>query len=229
MEKMFVVFGLGTFGMQTAQALYRGGATVLVIDYNEQMVEHVSASVTQAVCAEATDEEALQAVGVFDANAAIVALRRHFDTSVLVTHLLKARGVKEILVQVDSEKEADAIRAVGATAVIFPERDMAERIARALLVPDLAEQIPLGDDVGIIETPCPPHFVSKTLIDLDIRRNFGVMVIAIKSRLLAEKGKEKVEVAPPPDQPLRPGDRLLVIGHSSALARFKESLSASSA
>jgi trk system potassium uptake protein len=223
MAMNFLVIGLGTFGSETARALYRQGGTVLAIDNDEDVVAHVSDQVTQAVCANATDEEALRAVGAFEVDTAIVALRRHFDITVLVTHTLKKQGLRQILVQVDTSKEADAIKAVGATSVIFPERDMAEQIARRLMVPDLADQIPLGDNVGIIEFPCPAAFVGKTLIELGIRKNHGITVIALKSKPESD-GRRTVEAAPSPEEPLEAGQSLVLLGKSDLLSRFKEKM-----
>ena len=221
MIRNFLVIGLGTFGSETARALYRHGGTVLAIDNDEEMIARISNQVTQAVCADATDETALRAVGAFEVDTAIVALRRHFDSTVLVTHMLKKQGLRQILVQVDTNKEAEAIRAVGASSVIFPEHDMAEQIARKLMVPDLADQIPLGDNVAIIEFPCPSAFVGKTLVELGIRKNYGITVIALKSKPEPD-GRQKVEAAPSPEEPLEAGQALVLLGKSDLLTRFKE-------
>ena len=214
-----VVMGLGTFGSQTARALYRGGANVLAIDRVESKIDDISSSVTKAICVDVTNTDALGSNGAFEVDVAIVALRRHFDASVLATHALKKRGLEEILVQVATEQEAEAILTVGATSAVFPERDMADRIARNILVPGIAEHIPLGADVAIIETPLPHSFVGKTLIDLHLRSKFGVTVIAVTSHV---GGEERVEVAPPADQPLKAGDNLVVIGKTNELNEFRK-------
>lgn len=221
-EESFVVFGLGTFGSQTARALYRGGAIVLAIDRDTKIVDQISPFVTVAIAADATDEEVLQEVGAFDMTTAIVALRRYFDTTVLVTHMLRQHGFARIFVQVDSEKEASAILAVGATSVIFPERDMAEEIARKLLTPGLADQVPLGENFAIINVPCPKEFVGQTLQDLDIRRKYRVTIIATKGPATG-KGKENVfQMAPPPDVPLDAACHLILLGERKELFNFKE-------
>lgn len=220
MKKTFCVIGLGTFGYRTAVDLYEGGADVLALDVDEDVVDQISNRVTRAACLDATDEEAMRAVGAFEADTAIVSIRRHFDTTVLVTHALRRENVPQILVQVDSDKEADAIRVLGATGVIFPERDMAERIARNLLMPDLADQIPLGERHGIIDAPCPAEFVGKTLIELNIRKNHRVTVLAIRRK--GSKGSGGVlHVDPAPDEPLQKGDVLVILGESKRLTAFK--------
>lgn len=222
MGKTYTVFGLGTFGWQTARALYRRGATVLAIDRHPDMIERIKDSVTQAVCADATDLEALTAVGAYEVDAAVVAFRRHFDTSVLVTHALHQHGVRQILVQVNSVQEEEAIRVLGATESIFAERDMAENIARKLTQPSLVDEVPLGDGVGIIKTPCPPDFVGKSLVELNIRRNYGVHVVGLK-RMVTEEGPEsgiRMDVAPSPDQPLSRDSELIVLGNDLDLEKF---------
>lgn len=221
-ETSVVVFGLGTFGSQTARALYRGGAIVLAIDNDETIIERISPDVTVAVRADATDADALREVGAFDMNVAIVAIRRQFDTTVLVTHMLRRNGVKEVLVQVDSEKEASAIRAVGATDVIFPERDMAHQLARRMLTPGLADQIPLDSEFSIIEVPVAPNFTGQSLLDLEIRRKYGVTVVALKDVTPGLPANKSFQIAPAADMPLEERHHLLVLGDRKHLLRFKD-------
>lgn len=222
-EGSFVVCGLGTFGANCARALYRSGAIVLAIDNDEKVVDQISPFVTVAVRADVLDEAALQEVGAFDMTTAIVALRRHFDTSVLLTHMLKSRKVSEVLVQVDSHREASAIRAVGATEVIFPERDMAAQIARRLVNPGLADQVPLDENFAIIDVECPPSFAGQTLQELELRQRYNVTVVALKQ---IQPGSDKITFlpAPPPDKPLQNLDHLILLGDRKNLFRFKQQL-----
>lgn len=224
-QRSFVVIGLGTFGSQVARALHRGGSDVLAIDVVENEVETIKNAVSKAICLDANNEEAMRAVGAYEADVAIVAIRRRFDTTVLVTHTLRREKVGEILVQVDTEKEASAIRAVGATRAIFPERDMAERIGRELLVPDLAGQIPLGPEHGIVEVACPPSFVGKSLIELDVRRRWGVNVVALRTPRAGRGGTDKFDASPAPDQPIQSGQVLLVLGATDRLAKLRDDVS----
>lgn len=222
MNGNILILGLGTFGAEAARVLNQKGADVFAVDHHERAVAALRDSATRVIQADVTDEEALETAGMLDAETAIIALRRHFDTSVLATFMLKERGFKRILVQVDNIKEAAAIRSVGATTVIFPEQDMARRIAHQILIPNLVDQIPLGDQFGIVEVPCPDNFVGKTLADLGIRRAYGVTVIALKSPPENAGGTEQVEVSPAPDEPLRAEQRLLLLGKTSLLAHFSE-------
>lgn len=217
--KSVVVMGLGTFGAQTAKAIYEGGVAVLAIDQDQHEIDAIKDHVTQAVCADVLNTEALRAAGAFDVDAAVVALRRHFDTSILVTHTLKKEGIPEIFVRVDTEQEAEAIAVVGATSVIFPERDMAERIAQRILIPGVTENVPLGPDISIVELPIPQSFVGKTLTQLDVRNKHGVTIIAIGATF---RGEEKIEVAPAPNVPLPAGTELFVLGKTEELNKFRK-------
>jgi len=222
MSRTYAVLGLGTFGYQIAVCLQEGGAEVLAIDLNEAVVQRVSSLVTKAVCADITDEDVLRNLGVYEAEGVIVSMPDHFDNAVLVTHHLKEASVSEILVQVETEAEAGAITAVGATRVILPERDIAHRVASRLLSPDLADQIPLGEDVSIIEVPCPAEWAGQTLLELNIRRKHHVFVIGIKRETGKASRPVRFEILPSPDQPLQSGDTLLVLGKSNRLVTFKK-------
>ncbi len=225
MSHTYAVLGLGTFGYQMAICLQRGGAQVLAVDLNEAVVQRISAHVTKAVCADVSSEEALRNLGVHEADGVIVSMPDHFDSAVLITHLLKEAGVVQILVQVESEAEAGAITAVGATMAILPERDIAHRIATKLLTPDIADQIPLSEDVSVIELPCPAGWANKTLLELDVRKKHHVYIIGLKRETGNASRPVRFEIIPPPEQPLKSGDTLLVLGKSNRLVTFKHKVS----
>lgn len=224
MARSFVIIGLSTLGVEAAKALYHAGADVLAMDRRQDLVDDIAAHVTRAVVADATDERAMKAVGAFDCDAAIVALRHHFDASILVTHLFRQRGMKEIVVRVNTEMEAGAVRAVGATQVLFPDRDVGLRLAQHMLSPNLTDQLPLGQDYGIAEVPLPPRLAGKTIIDLDIRRSHGVHVIAVKRPPEKATDEPQVTIAPEPAVPLKAGEVLVLLGETRRLLRFSDQM-----
>lgn len=217
----FLVVGLGTFGRQVAMALYRGGVEVLAVDIDPAEVEAMKDSVTRAVCCDACDDEAMAAIGAFDLTTAVVAIRGRFDSTVLITHSLRQHGMQRLIVQVDSDKEAEAIRAVGASEVVFPQRDMARRLAKGLLHPDLADQIPLGDDFALVELPCPSTFVGRTLIELGLRHRYGVNLVGVRIPAPTLAGIDQVEINISPTKPLPANARLLLLGSPQQLASLR--------
>ena len=216
-DRSVAVMGLGTFGEQIVKTLYDGGIFTVAVDHNQGIVDRMAPFASKVICTDITNREVLQGHGVFDVDVAVVALRRHFDITVLVTNMLKKAGVEEIMVQVDTEQEADAIRAVGATSVVFPQRDMAIQIAHDIISPNISNYLPLGTNVSIVEVPLPPSFVGKSLIELDLRKKYHITVIAIRSEV---QGREQVTPNPSPEEPLDNGAVLLVLGENDVLSHF---------
>ncbi|MBF0189671.1 MAG: TrkA family potassium uptake protein [Magnetococcales bacterium] len=221
--KNFLVVGLGTFGRQAALALAEGGAEVLAVDCSEERVNRVRDRVSRAICCDTLDDDAMHSIGAYDVDCAIVAIRRHFDITVLATHALHKHGVPRILAQVDSDNEAEAIRALGSTEAIFPQRDMALRIANRLMHPDLAEHIPLGNHAALIDIPCPAPFAGQTLGGVALRTRHGVSLIGIRPAHEhgASQPLDPVRLNPPPETRLRAEDRLLLLGSLEELERIQ--------
>lgn len=221
MSHSFLVVGLGTFGSRVAKALSEEGAYVLAVDRDEERVNFIRDDASKAVCCDAVNAEAMRAVGAFEVDTAIVALRNHFDATVLVTHALRKHGITHILVQVDNEQEAEAIQTFGATEVIFPPRDMALRIAKRLIHPDLVESIPLGHNVAIIDIPCPTGFVGRTISNLELRTIYGVNLIGIRHETKHRHDRDNLTINPTPDTQLRDEDTLILLGTLEQLAKLK--------
>ncbi|MBA3684636.1 MAG: TrkA family potassium uptake protein [Planctomycetes bacterium] len=219
--KSFLVIGLGTFGHQAAVALAQGGATVIAVDTRRERVEGVAHLVAKAAATDGSSEESLEALGAFDVDAAIVSVGDFFAVTVLVTHLLRKRKVPQVVVQVNSQREAEAIRAVGATLTCFPERDSARTIVGHFLEdPVPYERIAIGHDAGIIEIAVPAAMVGKTLLELDVRRRHSVNVVAIKTPPTEEGLSEQVLVIPDARSPLVAGQVLVVLGHNRHIGAF---------
>lgn len=223
-QKSYAVIGLGTFGAQAARELYEHNQDVIAIDRDQDIIDHIRAEVTTAIRGDGTDEQVLESTGILDVDVVVVAMRKFFEDTVHVTHLLKRRGIKEVWVQVNSHRESSAIRALGATETIFPEYDMARNVVQQLIYPNLAEFLPLGGDFGLVEIDIKGPFVGKTLIQLDVRKRFRVNVVGIKREAKRKFRTESVLVDPTPDEPLREGDILLVLGNMERLSRFTEAL-----
>ena len=222
--KTYAVIGLGTFGAQTARDLYTRGQEVIAIDVLQESVDRICNDVTTAIRGDATDESVLQATGILEADLVIVAMRKFFEETVHVIHLLKSKGVKEVWAQVNSHREASAIRSLGATETIFPEYDMAQTVVQKLLHPNLAECLMLGTDFGLSEVDIKGEFVGKSLIELDVRKRYRVNVVGVKREAKRGRKTESILADHAPDEPLRAGDTLLVLGNLERLSRFTDAM-----
>jgi trk system potassium uptake protein TrkA len=201
------VIGLGNFGLHAARALSKLGHIVIAVDQNEDKVQSIGSQLTKAVEADVSKKEVLKAIGVGGADLAVVSLGNRIDLSALATLHLKELGVKEIWVKVISDDHAELLLLIGATETIFPERDMAERMARRLSQPNIVERVNLAEDFGILEIRLPEEWRGKSLVELDVRKKFGINVIAIKD----DTGRKSI-LNPDPKEPLAKGDILYVIG-----------------
>jgi trk system potassium uptake protein TrkA len=213
------VIGLGNFGLHAASALSKLGHTVIAVDQNEDKVQSVGRQLAKAVEADISKKEVLKAIGVGEADLAVVSLGNRIDLSALATLYLKELGVKEIWVKVISDDHAELMRLIGATETIFPERDMAERMARRLSQPNIVERVNLAEDFGILEVRLPEEWQGKSLAKLELRRHYGVNVIAIKD----DTGRKSL-LNPDPTEPLAKGDILYVIGLLEDLEALQQAL-----
>jgi trk system potassium uptake protein TrkA len=209
----YAVIGLGKFGATVVRSLYERGHEVIAIDHDRERVQDVRDSSTQAIEADCTEEETLRALGIADAEAVVVSLGERMDASILVTLYLKQLGVRAIVVKALSEDHAKILMLIGATEVVHPERDTARRVARALGLRSVVEYLPLSADASLIELKVPAAFAGQTLAELDIRRRFRVLVVAIKqgdSLTMATSGQERLAI----------GDVLVLVGRDEDLDRI---------
>ena len=212
--KQFLVFGLGRFGTSLAKTLCEMGQEVLAIDSDEEIVNSIAPFVTQAMQLDATDEEVLKTLGVNNFDAAIVSIGQDMQASILVCVLLKELGVPYVIAKANDELHAKVLRKIGADRVIFPERDMGARLARSILAPNVLDLMNLSDDYQIIEIRVPEKWVGNSLIGLNVRRHYGLNILAIHRQ-------ESFVVSPAPDLLFESGDILLVMGKKDDIERLE--------
>lgn len=213
--KQFAVIGLGRFGSSLARALSRMGYEVLAIDTNEENVNDITDEITYAVQMDALEENALKSMGIRNFDAVIVAIGQDIQASILVTVMLKEMGVKKVIAKAQTELHGKVLEKVGADLVVFPERDMGERLAHNLIAADnIMDLINLSPDYSIIELKTPPEFIGKTLQETALRKEFGITVIAIR------RGSEVI-ISPEAKQTIRENDILVAIGRNEKLKRLE--------
>jgi len=210
----FCVIGLGNFGFHVAKTLYEDGHEVVAIDQEREKVQRVQDHVSYAIQGDAASKEFLGGQGIAEMDAVVVSTGERSHLSTLITLYLKELKVPRILVKALDEDHGRILEKVGATEIIFPEKDMAVRTARSLSSPNVLEYIPLAEDYSITEVGPPAHFLGKTLIDLDLRRQFNVTIIGIKDVLT-----DVFTAVPPPSHVIKDSDLLILIGKSEDVER----------
>ncbi len=213
--KQFVVLGLGNFGFNLATALTEEGNQVLAIDIDEKKIEEIKDRVTHAVVADATDKRILSELVSAHVDGVIVGLNGNMRSSMLAILYLKEMGIERIIVKAISDDHAKILKALGVTEIIFPERDVALRLAGILSTPNLIELIPLTPDYSIVEIAAPDDFVGKTLAELELRKRYGITVIAVK-----DASMKTFHLAPEASAEIRHNDTLVIIGKKADLDKL---------
>lgn len=211
----FAVIGLGSFGSNVAKTLYEKKNEVLVVDSDKEKIEAVKTFVSHAVHMDAADKENLQALGIQEMDVVIVSLGPEMESSILTVLYLHEIGVERIVAKALTEDHAKILEAVGATEVIYPEKDMALRTALKLSSPNVLEYLPLISGIGIQEIAPPERFIGKSLKELDLRNKYGIQVLAIKGLI-----PERTVFIPKADFVIKDSDILIIMGEEKQLSKI---------
>lgn len=214
-SKEFAVIGIGRFGENLIKELVKMGHEVLAIDLDEVRVNDAADFATHSVQADTMDANVLKTLGIRNFDAVIVAIGDNIQSNILTTIVLKELGVHKVIAKAKNSMHGKVLEKIGADMVIYPERDMAIKLARTLVSQNFLEQIQLSSDYSIIELYCPALFINKSLIENEIRKKWGLNVLAIR------RG-EDVSVSPKPDDKLLQGDILVVLGNNKDLKDLSE-------
>jgi len=214
-SKQYAVIGLGRFGSSVAKALYDLNYDVMAIDMDEERIQENINNVTHAVQADSTDEVALKSLGIRNFDVVVVAIGQNIQASILTTLIIKEMGIETIVVKAQNQLHAKVLYKIGASKVIFPERDMGVRVAHNLVTPNILDYIELSEEYSIVEIMSSDIMAEQTLIDLNIRAKFGCNVMALKN-------ENYINVSPSAKDKIKKGDIMVVIGHNKDLRKFEE-------
>ncbi len=218
MKKRCAIIGLGNFGFYLAKSLHEKGHEVLAIDKKKDVVQRIKDHCSRAVIADATDNETLKALHVPSVDFAVVGMGSSLDHSILVTLRLKELGVKEIIVKALTEDQGKILRLLGASEIIFPEKDVALKLAASLSSPNLVDHLPLMEGYSIVEIAPDQSFIGKSLKELQLRNTYGVQVIAIR-----ELVPERINMSPTADFVIKDSDILVIMGADDKLVQIGSS------
>ena len=215
----FAVIGLGRFGSAMSRTLIELGQDVVGIDANEENVQQMADVLPAVLQLNATDERALRTAGIQDVDVAVISIGENIEASLLVVMLVKELGIKRIIAKAVTPLHGRILEKIGVDRVIFPEREMAIRVAHSLIVPNVLDYIELSRDFSIIELPAPAEFAGKTLRELQLRPKYGLTLIAIKKQTGTGDG-ETTNIAPTADDRIEPGDVLSLLGSNERLSQL---------
>ena len=214
--KRVVVIGLGIFGFNIAKNLYENGIEVIAVDKNKDVIQKIKDFSTKAVLADGIDREVMESIGIQEEDVVIISFGEDLAASTLTTLHLKEMKVKNIIVKAPNEDHKRVLERVGATEVIIPEREMADKVAKSIISPNVLDYIPLSEDYTISEIAPPPSFIGKTIGELHLRTKYHIEVIAAKELL-----PDRITMVPRADFLIKDSDILVAIGKEEDIQKIK--------
>jgi trk system potassium uptake protein len=214
MKQSVLVIGLGRFGAAAARELIALGHEVLALDRDEATVNDIAPDVTHAVTGDASDVEVLRSIGAADFSHAIVAISGEAEPSIFATMALRTLGVPNVIAKAGTPLHGAILERVGATRVVYPEREMGARVAHSFTLSHVVDYLDIAPGFGIVRFQPPEAWVGRSLRDLDLQGAFRLTPIALR------RGRS-VTVNPVADEVVGADDELVLIGTDDKLERLE--------
>jgi len=216
-KKSYAVFGLGRYGIAVARELIKSGADVLAVDIDEENVNDAIAEIPLCKCADVTDANVIDKLGIANFDVVIIAMASNLEASVMATTLCKEVGVKRVIVKCANEMHQKILNRIGADEVVFPENESGTRLAKNLLSGGFIDMVELSDEIAVLNIDVIDEWCGKTLAELNLRKKYGINIIAIN-----KNGNVSVEVNP--TVPLQNNMELVVVADTKRIDKLLKGL-----
>jgi trk system potassium uptake protein TrkA len=225
--KRFAVIGLGRFGYTVAVHLARNGAEVIAVDSDQNIINEVSNLVSTAICMNSVDKDGLVAHAVDKVDAAVVAIGQDFEANLLTTAILKDIGVEKVIARAGTDVQKRILERIGADQVIFPEDAIGIRVAQSLISSRIVDITSLFEGLSVAQVIAPKELVGKKIGEIKFRQKYKCNIVVIKRKTDQAdlKGESSwYNVLPEPDDTIRLGDILVVVGSEKDIEKFASSM-----
>jgi len=215
--KQFAIIGLGAFGISMLEELASLTDQIIIIDKDKDIIEKYKDQVRYAYISDAINEEALRKIIPPDIDAAIIDLGGKIEISLLVANYLKRMGIKEIIAKAQTSEHGEILTLVGATKIVYPDIEAAKRIAPMLASSLLFNFMPISENLAMAEVFANEHCIRKTLVEANLRKLFGLNVVAIRNN-----SADDFIFIKDPSYRFAENDILLVAGTEENIFRFSQ-------
>ncbi|MCI8598882.1 MAG: TrkA family potassium uptake protein [Lachnospiraceae bacterium] len=203
--KSVLMIGMGKYGHLLCRDMAELGNEIMIVDQKEESIEDLLPLATSAQIGDCTNVEVLKSLGIQNFDICFVCLSGSFQNSLEITSLLKELGAKYIVSNAERDIQAKFLLRNGADEVVYPDRDMAERVAKKFSSDHVFDYVELTDDYGIYEIPLLREWPGKSIRELDFRARYQVSILGIKTG-------EELSLLPPADHIFQKEQHLMVIG-----------------
>ncbi len=211
-KSSYGIVGLGRFGYALATELAKSGADLVVLDGDEDKVRHMREYTDNAYVVNSLEKKALMDTGIQNCDVAVVCIGEHIDTSIMTTLNLVSMNIPTVIAKATSAEHGVILEKLGAQ-VVYPERDMAIRLANRLEISTMLDFVQLSEQINITKLLVPYQMINKTVVEVDLRSRFGLNIVAI------ENGGSVIEVITP-DYIFKEGDILVLSGCKDGIVRL---------
>lgn len=211
--KTILIIGMGKFGHHLCQNLLKLENEVMIVDKEEEQLEDLVSFVTSAKIGDCTNPEVLATLGINDFDVVFVCIGTNFQSSLEITSLVKEMGAKYVVSKANRDIHAKFLLRNGADEVIYPERDIAEKLAIKYSSDHFLDYIELTEDYSIYEIMPLKEWAGKSIREADIRAKYQLSVIGYKQG-------EKETFLPGPNHIIKEEESLIVIGHKDDMGKI---------
>ena len=225
--KRLAVMGLGRFGYTVATHLAKSGSDVIAVDTDQNIINEVSSLVPVAICMNSADRDNLTAHGIDKVDAAVVAIGQNFEANLLTTAILKEMGVGKVVARAGNDVQKRILELIGADQVIFPEDAIGVRVAQSLMSSRIVDITSLFEGLSVAQVVVSKELVGKRIGEIKFRQKYGCNIVVIKRKTDQSdiRGESpRFNVLPEPDDEIKVGDILVVVGAEKDIERFASSM-----
>ncbi len=211
-KKIYGIVGLGRFGYALATDMAESGSELLVVDRDEEKIREIREFTDNAYVAPVLDKKSLMETGIQNCDVAIVCIGEQMDTSILTTLNLVSMGIPTVIAKATSAEHGIILEKLGAE-VVYPERDMAIRLASRLETAKVLDFVQLSEKINVTKMRIPEPTIGKTVLEMNLRARFGLNIIAI------ENGNTVIDIVQP-DYVFQSGDILYLSGSKEGIIKL---------
>lgn len=215
--KSILMIGMGRFGHHLCQNLAKLGNEIMIVDEKEEVLEDLLPIVTSAQIGDCTNEEVLKSLGVSNFDICFVCIGTNFQSSLEITSLIKELGAKYVISKANRDIHAKFLLRNGADEVIYPDRDIAEKLAVRVSANHVFDYIELTDEYSIYEIPMCKEWAGRSIGNINIRAKYHVNVLGIKK-------DGKLSLLPGADYVLNSEEHIMVLGRKEDVDKILKHL-----
>lgn len=214
-RKQFMIIGLGQFGKSLVSTLHNSNVDLLVIDRDITKLEEIGDKASQAVCADASKQEVLEQFDIESFDGAIITIGHDMEFSVKTVMHLNEMGMPFIMAKATSDFEGRILTKVGADKIIFPDREVGIRLGKEIVSGNYYDALDISETYSITDIVLPNKWVNKSIIELNLRKSYGINVVGIRRQ-------EDVIINPTPDFVFKDEDILIALGSNKDIDNVRK-------